>query len=160
MKKEINKKLALGFTLLETLVVIAIVAIISSIVVLSIFSSGQTRGLEKEASMISVILEEARNNSAGVLNGSNYGVKIFSDRVVVFPAPNYVEGGANNKVYSLSDSSDYSITNISLANSSDTIIFKKINGGTDTYGSFRITLKSDTNQYKTIQISATGLISR
>jgi prepilin-type N-terminal cleavage/methylation domain-containing protein len=154
-----NQKLTTGFTLVEMLVVIVIIGILSTMTGYYFIGGQRTKGLEKEASMIAITLEETKTNSATTMGKTNYGVKFFSNKIVVFPAPTYVEGGTNNKTLLLSDSSDFSITTPTFG---DTVIFKKMTGATEggINGTFRVIQTSDPTKYKTIEIKATGLISR
>ncbi|HET8731764.1 MAG TPA: type II secretion system minor pseudopilin GspH [Moraxellaceae bacterium] len=65
---------ARGFTLLEVLMVVLLVGIISSVVVVSVNTSGPERALPEEAQRLAALLEQAGNEA--VMQNREYGLRV------------------------------------------------------------------------------------
>ena len=125
-----------GFTLLEILFGIAILAIAITIVTLSFSKINENIALDKSVDIAILVLDEARSSALAAKSGSQYGVNIESLQL------NPLVG----------------IRNISLSGGGTSVIFNKLTGATSQSGSFEIYLKETSTTYKTINISTTGII--
>lgn len=63
-----------GFTLLEVLMVVLLVGIISSVVVMSVNTSGPERALPEESQRLAALLEQAANEA--VMQNQEYGLRV------------------------------------------------------------------------------------
>ncbi|MCR4334584.1 MAG: type II secretion system GspH family protein [Patescibacteria group bacterium] len=128
-----------GFTIIEILVGIGILVIVATLSVSSFFGYSQKEILDKSVLKIESLLEEAR--SAG------YGVHFSSNQI------NFFNG--NNEEYILPNSI---VINVELIDEGNDIIFDKIAGTTDQYGTITVSLSTNADLKKTIIIYKTGLI--
>ena len=103
-----NKK---GFSLVEIIMVMAVIGIVVAIVVVNF---GQTRNqtlLEEGQASIINALEIARNRAASGVGDTNHGVRIEPDKVIVFEGDSYTGTGQETLLSPLStDHIDSEIT--------------------------------------------------
>lgn len=143
-----------GFSLVETIVVVAIAAVISGIVLFSISSLRNTNSLKQNVTEARAFIEEARSLSISGKNNLAYGVQLQSDRIIMFAGTTSVQ---YKKL--IFDTNSSTISNISLGGGGSVILFKKLTGGTDNFGSFKIKMNSNQSSSSTINIASTGIIS-
>jgi len=141
-----------GFSLVETLVVIAIISIVVGVAIMN-FGQARSKALleEGQASIIDV-LELAKNRAAsGVGNTvTNHGVRIESDKIIIFEGSDYITG--NNKATTTMPSS------VLLGPSSGfDIIFGRISATSSTGTTIQITHPSGATT--SVSVEKTGLIS-
>ncbi len=147
----------MGFTLVEIAVVLGISFAIIAVVSFSFSSFKNNSSLEKSVAQAKSVLEEARYDSVSGKSNYAYGVKVETDKLTLFQGPSYSSSSTQNKVYSF-DTNTSTIDTISLNGGGSEILFKKITGNTDSYGTFRIKMISD-NKSATIRVTGTGIIS-
>lgn len=155
MKKE--KKLSRGFTVFEILIVLTIIATLSSIIVTSFSQFRNTKILDTGVENTVSILAKARGNTLSSKNSFQYGVHLEATQVVLFRGGTYTVGDSNNEV-SLLDSS-LEISTIALTGGGSNVIFDRLTGKTSQGGTIIIRVKSDVSKTKTITINGTGLVS-
>lgn len=136
-----------AFTLVEILVVIGILAAVSSVVIFSFFSFSKQQSLNSGALNVMSVLNEARSLAMSSKDFSNYGVHINPNSVVLFEN-NF---GANNKEYNIGG-----YVTISSDIVGGEVLFNKVTGGTADNGTITISLASDPSQNKIITIYGTG----
>ncbi len=142
-----------GFTLLEILMVIAIMGILITIIISSFSILNKSQALEKSVRQGASIVSQARSLTLSSKEDSNYGVHFESSALTLFKGPTYSALDANNIVTPLNNL--VSITNIALTGGGSDVVFKRLNGSINTPGTITYTLSSKT---KSLTISATGLI--
>jgi len=145
-----------GFTMLETIIVIVIGAILLSVAFYSFSSLQNNSSIQKNVSQVKSLLEEARFSSVSEKSDYAYGLHLQSDRITSFRGLTYNATDTENTIQLLDGAT---IDNISLNGGGSDVIFNKITGSSDTFGTFRIKLIEDVNQNTTIRISRTGIIS-
>jgi len=150
------KKFTDGFTMVETLAVITIGVLLISVVFYSFSSLRNNSSLQKNVSQAKAILESARYLSISEKSDYSYGVHLQSDRLITFRGSVYISTSTTNSTQLFDGAT---LDNISLSGGGSDIIFNKITGGTDTYGTFRIKSSKDFSQNKIIRIAGTGIIS-
>jgi len=141
-----------GFTLLEIIIVIAIMVVISTISVRSYFNIREKQAIQKDADSVVATIEKAKSLSSNRKNDSSYGVKIASSTVTVFSGSTYANGNVILK-YDLEESVKISTT--SLSSHGTEISFDKITGTPSATGT--ITL-SNASYSKIVTIYGTGII--
>jgi type II secretory pathway pseudopilin PulG len=151
-----NQKLLGGFTLIETLAAIAISVFLISITFYSFSSLRNNSSLQKDVSQAKSILEEARYSSISEKGDYSYGVHLQSDGLVSFRGSVYNSADAQNNTQLFDDAT---IDNISLNGGGSEVIFSKITGSTNNFGTFRIKSLKDPNKSTTIRVIETGVIS-
>lgn len=156
MKSFFKKTKKSGFTLIEVLVVMVIVGVIAGLILGSLSKYRFEQTLRVEALSIVSIINDARYKTLASLNSSQYGIHINNNSVVSFSGSSYNQNNQSNFVHTLPDGLE--IVNISISGGSD-IIFERLNGKTTNVGSFKLVVKNNNSKSRTINISATGLVS-
>ena len=146
-----------GMTLFEVIGVVAIVGVMASIAALSFsnFHSGQS--LPNTVDEVTSLLDQARSRTLAGDSGIQYGVHIQNDRAIFFSGGTYSSTSTTN-ITMLFDSL-ITIASTTLQGGGSEIIFNKLTGETNQYGSFIIKKTSTSNGQKTITVSKTGLVS-
>lgn len=145
-----------GFTLVEILIVISVVGIMASVVLYNFSAKRNTQVLSNTEDEVVALVSEARSRTVSAEENMQYGVHFQSNRVVLFQGATFVDGAGENREISIDPV--ITITSIALAGSSTDVVFKKMTGETDTYGSLVIKNTSSFQQ-KTITISRAGFVS-
>jgi type IV fimbrial biogenesis protein FimT len=146
-----------GFTLVEMLVVLAIIAILLLIAIPQFNKFRQAEVLNAASRDVLSSLEKARSNTLSSVNSSEYGVHFQSDQVIIFKGLTYSVGAVTNESISISEPA--SITNVTLggvSGSTGNVYFNRLYGAPSTTGTVTI---STSSLSKTITISATGAAS-
>lgn len=149
-----NKK---AFTLVELIVSIGIISLILAVVVPSISNSRNTRFLIQANQDILTALNKARSNAISSVGGDSHGVYIESNKVTVFEGSAYNQLDSKNQVTLLDKNIE--INSFSLNGGGASIVFAKLSGSTNQYGTINLRVKSDTAKNKTITISRNGIIN-
>ena len=145
----LNKR---GFTLVETLIVLAIIAILSAVAVRSYYLLREKQSIQKDADSIVSVIEDAKNMSLNRKNDSSYGVNFSSSTVTVFAGATYANG---NKISTYNLESNVTISALALTSSSTEIDFAKITGAPNATGSI---ILSTPSYSKIVTIYGTGII--
>jgi len=145
-----------GFTLLEVLVAVAIFAIILGIAIVTSRSFSNTVNLDNSGKIIGANIKLAKTRSVGALNDTNYGVHFESDRIVVFAGDTFDAGDAANKAANLSDTVE--IYDVSLNGGGPDLVFNRLTGTTDNFGTIGIRLVKNPSETKQVVINQEGQI--
>ncbi len=151
-----NRKYNSGITIIETIVSVAIMLVLFSIVSFSVSALKNNSSIAKNVAMTKAVFEEARYESISGKDNNNYGVKILSDRLVLFPGTAYDSTNVLNKTYLYDNAST---TNVSINGDGTQVVYDKIVGSTNNYGTFVVRVANDASKNKTIRILGTGLVS-
>ncbi|OHA28585.1 MAG: hypothetical protein A3C08_02425 [Candidatus Taylorbacteria bacterium RIFCSPHIGHO2_02_FULL_47_18] len=143
-----------GFTLLEVVVSIAGLAMILSAGWFSFSSYAVRRELESGAARVSALITEARSKTLAGENNSAYGVHFEQDRAVLFRAPTYVSGSAENKMEILARRT--LISSIDFTDSE--VVFKRLTGGSVSSGSVTISVRGNPSLLKVITVELLGTV--
>jgi prepilin-type N-terminal cleavage/methylation domain-containing protein len=127
-----------GFTLIEILITISIIIIIISIVSPNFIEYKRQQVLKNTTEEVVSLLNKARNNTIASKESKNYGVRFFSDKVILFSGLTYTES-VDNEVVNFD--SYVTISNdggINLNGGSDEVVFSRLTGDVANYGSIKI----------------------
>jgi prepilin-type N-terminal cleavage/methylation domain-containing protein len=143
-----------GFTLMEILVVLGILAILTTIGMTSFRNSSVRVNLEQQSAIALSLVEEARNNSLASLNNSEYGIRFSSTTVTLFQGKTY-SSGASNKTHVFTNGVYASPINISGGND---IYFNRLTGEPSATGTVTFKITADQSLFKVLIINGTGII--
>ena len=146
----------MGFTLIEVLIGIAVLIILGAITWGGLTRFQRSLQLTGAVEDGVSLLADARTGTLSSLGKEQYGVHFQSDRVVLFRGVIYIVGDPDNREGALPRGVE--ISAISLAGGGSDVIFERLTGATDQYGSITYRLLADTSQMRTISILATGLV--
>lgn len=150
-----NSKFKKGFSIVEIVVVIAIMGVIAGFVSVSFSAFRNTKLLDSTAEDVLSLVNTARVKSISSENASVHGVHFETDRAVLFAGNVFTEPSASNVEINLSPAME--ISSVSLAGGGADIVFERITGETADYGSVIIRSKSDTSKTKTLKIKSAGV---
>lgn len=146
-----------GFTLIEILISVGIIALIGSLGLVSFIGSRRIRDLNVGTQSALAVMRLAQSKTLAAEGGEPWGVHLESDKYTLFPAQNsFSVMTASNTVYILP--STLEIANISLAGGGQDIIFQRITGKTAQSGAFELRVKSGAD-LALITIGASGEVS-
>ena len=144
-----------GFTIIESLVSVAITAIVATMLVWAFGSFREASGLSEAHSTILGILEDARARTLAAELNSAHGVHFQTDRAVLFRGNAYNAVATSNESYILPTT--VQISNISLGGPSD-VLFSRFVGTTTASGTITIQSISSPAKTRTITILQTGVV--
>ncbi|MBP9802786.1 MAG: hypothetical protein KBD14_00555 [Candidatus Pacebacteria bacterium] len=143
-----------GITAVETLIVIAIIVLIVSIVMPRFADMRNVQILQNSTLDVFNALNKARSNTLAGLNSQSYGVHFSTNQVIIFEGTVYDSSSASNEVINLDSRS--SISTISLSGGGSDIYFNRIYGKPNKTGTLTISVGSFT---KNVYIGSLGNIS-
>lgn len=144
-----------GFSAIELLIVIGLLGLFASIVSVSFSGFQNSSVLMVETENMVSFLSKARTDTLSSKNDTVYGVHFEIDRAILFDGSSYVPLDPDNVTVELNPK--VIVTNILLNGGGSDIVFKRLNGTTDAYGTISIALATATTTERTITIYATGL---
>lgn len=149
-----------GFTLIELVLVIAILSILAGIFITSFISAQKRSELDNSSQQIIAILKLAQNKTLASEQNSQYGVSFNTaaspHQYILFKGVNYVSRETSyDQVYSLPKTLGF--FGVSLDGGSE-VVFEKLTGTAKQSGNITLRLKTDISQSKTIYISNSGTV--
>lgn len=145
-----------GFTLIETLIAIAIIVILLAISIISISSYRDAKVVQTTANEIAFKLEEAKANSIAGKNSSAFGIHFTNNSYTYFQGNSYNLSDPNNITPSFPE--NYSIST-NLTGGATDIVFARLTGKPNIYGSITVQKDNSASTTKTISIGVLGDIS-
>ncbi len=152
-----SKSFQNGITILETLLTIAIISILVAIILPQFSKMKENQVAKNSIGDVASALRSAQSKSLASLDSSEYGVRLESDRVIIFKGKVFSEGAGDNEVTDII--SPASISNVTLNGVSATagdIYFERISGSPSKTGTITISTPSYT---RIVTVSATGAVS-
>ena len=150
-----NKNYKKGFTLVEVLIVLGILAILSVIIFSTFIEFRKNQALVMDTDTIVEVLRQARNQTLLSKGPSVYGVHFTSSKITLFTGENYVDNNVANQDFTL-NSTDTILT-INIVPAGADIVFNRLTGETVNFGTIVVSL-SGGSKSKTVTIYKTGLI--
>lgn len=155
-----NKNYKKGFGVVEILIVLAILALMSTVVLPPLYNFKNQQVLKNTTEDIITLINKARMETLASKNSHYYSVHFASDRAVLF----------TDGVFNQNDSTNYSVIfdnsvsipstgGINLSGGGSDLIFNRLTGDTDQNGTIVLQLNSDTSIKKTITIRKTGIVT-
>lgn len=148
-----------GISFLEIIIIIAVISIITAIVIPNLSSFRNQREIVNVKEDIISLLNEARNSTISSKNSTNYGVHIQTDRAILFPGDVFVDNVGNKQIDFHPSVNVPTTGGVNLSGGGDDVVFERLTGNTENYGTIVIQLVSDSSTQKTIRISSLGIIS-
>jgi len=144
-----------GVTLMEIIIVIAIMMILLALTIQSFSKLGAIRALDTNAQVILLELEKARSLTLASKNESQFGVHFATTSVTLFEGSTYDASSASTTVTYFNPA--VTITYIALTGSSTSVVFERLTGKTAQAGTITVTLSGQLSGTKTLRIYATGV---
>lgn len=151
-----NYKFIFGFGLLELLISISIIGVLSLIGLWYFTRATNMEALKKDAQGIIAIINEARTSSLASKNALKYGVHLEEFQTVLFEGDTYINGAVSNK-YQLFNQRVHKSSH-SLGGGGDDIVFSRLTGETNNFGTINIALINDSMSSTTISINQSGVV--
>jgi prepilin-type N-terminal cleavage/methylation domain-containing protein len=145
-----------GFTLIEILVVIAIIGIITAITIPQLSGVQQRQVARHHVEMIETFFFDARARTLSSQELSSYGIVLSQDSIGVFQGTSYAVGG--DLIDQFEFESGFSLSSINL-NSGDSFSFARLSGAVTNTGSFTLSSADGTIEY-VFTVTPTGLLER
>ncbi len=158
--KRLKRESGAGFTLIEIIIVIAVLTVIGAIAITSFISFQKTPQLNNASEEIINILRIAQNKTLSSEGNSQYGVyfdiTVSPQQYILFKGSSYPSRNASfDQVYLIPDITEFYAINTGGANE---IVFDKLTGSTKNSGNVSLRLKDDNSQTKIIYIDNSGVI--
>ncbi len=144
-----------GFTLIETLIGVTIIVVISTIVAMQVSSFAKKQKIDNSVDESIALLNEARSRTLSADGGNQYGVRVGSSSLELFTGSTY-SSASTNKIVALPSGIT---TVVSIAGGGTDVVFARMTGDTNQYGTIVIKDSTTTVGQKTITLSKTGVAS-
>lgn len=145
-----------GVSFVELITALAILAILASIVTNFFSGFRESKVLDTGIEDVASLLNEARLSTLSSKSGSQYGVHFETSRLVFFRGSSFTEPDVNNKEVILNSALE--IPNISLNGGGSDVVFERLTGKTDQYGTITMRVKNNPSRSIIITIEQTGIV--
>lgn len=142
---------------MEIIISLTIFLILAIIVVSSFSSFRNNQELTNAVQETINLLNLARSKTLSSEGSSQYGVHFESSRIVLFKGVSFSESNPDNNVAVFS--SLIEISAINLNGEGNNLVFQRLTGKTDNYGTITLGIKSDVSKTKIIDIKNTGIVN-
>jgi prepilin-type N-terminal cleavage/methylation domain-containing protein len=146
-----------GFSIVETLIALAILAILAGILIGSFGGFRRRSVVDASAQNIASLLREARAFTLASRDNASWGVHFESSNATLFKAPIFSLGAADNKRIILDGA--VSLATTSITGGGSDIIFHKLSGRTSNAGTTTILRIDDPTITRVVTVSVTGVIA-
>jgi Tfp pilus assembly protein FimT len=150
------RNLTRGISLIEIVVIMAIVGLMISVAVPGLVSFRKNQSIQNSTNSLMSLLDEARTKTLASFNTNFYSVKIESSRAILFTGSTYSSIDVNNKI--ILYESPVVLNSTALNGSGSVISFDRLKGTTSQYGT--ITLGIPSGVSKIVTVSSGGVITR
>jgi Tfp pilus assembly protein FimT len=146
-----------GITLVEVLLVVALLTLFSTFVIISFSGLRQNQALKNAEEELRALFIEAKSRTLGSEDSSSFGVHLEASRAVLFKGETFTEPSDDNKEYTLNSSVE--LVNITLSGGGSDVVYERLTGGVSTAGTFILRRVADTTDFVTFTITQTGVVS-
>lgn len=148
-----------AFTLIEILISVSIMLLIIAVVVPPLTKNRQDKLLLQSTDDVVSLLNKARSDTLSSVNGEAYGIKFENDRVIFFTGPTYDASATSNKITYLQNGITIPLGSLVLNGSATNVLFNRLTGATNQYGTIQIQVTNDASKSKIITVSKTGIVT-
>ena len=145
-----------GFSSVELMVVVAIILFLGTIGLVNYVSFRNQSELSVWANNVVETASLAKNKTLQAEYGEQHGIHFEADKFVLFRGLVYSAASASNVIYTLPTSLE--IASISLNAATSDVVFKKVTGRSDNYGSVVLRQNTGDNNSITINIDSSGSV--
>ncbi len=145
-----------GLTFIEIIIAIAIILIIIVFSLISLNTFKENQSLKNAVNEAISLINQARSKTLSSQDFSQYGIHFELSRAVLFKGTTFSEIDASNIVFILPDSVE--ISDINLNGGGVNLVFQKLTGKTDEYGTVVFRAKNNISKTETIDIKSTGIV--
>jgi prepilin-type N-terminal cleavage/methylation domain-containing protein len=142
-----------GFTLVEVLLVIMIIGLLSSASWAYFAAFRENVVLNESVSSILAALDTARSKTLAGEKASAWGVHFDNQQVIIFQGLVYSSGAPGNDPIVLDNKIE--VTEVLVGGGND-IVFKRLTGETDNFGTITVSLMNNPDKVKQIRIEGSG----
>jgi type II secretory pathway pseudopilin PulG len=151
---KITPKKILGFTLLETLISVVIVMLLAAAGFAVFYSFKKNSELSVWSNNLLEVTNIAKQRTMQSEGASSYGIHFNEDSFVMFSGLSFDAASASNQIYILPETLE--IADISLVSATPDVVFSRITGRVENYGTVVIRQKSDNTLNMVVHIDPSG----
>lgn len=152
---KINKNNSFGFTFLEMIIAIAILALLIAVALPKFSAFKNSQVVSNSAEEIISAVSKARSQTLSSVASSEYGVHFDTNQIVIYKGTSYSSSDASNEIVKIV--SPATISNISLTGGVSEFYFDRLSGAPSKTGTVTVSVSGASS--KTITISASGAAS-
>lgn len=145
-----------GLTIIEIIIAVAILVAITVFTLVTLNTFRENQSLKNAVNETVSLINQARSKTLSSQDFSQFGVHFEPSRAVLFKGTIFSEPNSENIVLTVPSSIE--ISSISLNGGGTNLIFEKLTGKTDEFGTIVFRVKNDVLKTKTIDIKNTGII--
>ncbi|RJQ33650.1 prepilin-type N-terminal cleavage/methylation domain-containing protein [Candidatus Parcubacteria bacterium] len=144
-----------GFALVELLICIAIIMILAAMTYVAYGTTNTHKVLDTEALKVITKLREARSLTLAAKNDEQWGVHFASSSITLFEGSSYDSNADSNVLINLHP---HITLTPELEGGGSDVIFERLSGDTEQYGTTTISLIASSTMKRTIVIYQTGVV--
>ena len=156
--QKVPKKLKDGYTLLEILIVVAVLVVIATLTAEPLLTYYRNIRFQGAVENVLTMLDEARKSTLSSYESSQYGVHFEAERVVLFKGDTFVDLDPDNDEFYFSN--EVTISTTSFTGGGDDVLFERITGETGNSGTLGVSLLIGATTTKVITIHQSVFIPR
>ncbi|OGZ96035.1 MAG: hypothetical protein A3I44_00055 [Candidatus Sungbacteria bacterium RIFCSPLOWO2_02_FULL_51_17] len=146
-----------GFTAIEVLIAVVVTAVLVAIVLSGFASFRETAELTRAADSVIDVLKQARVQTLASQYSAQYGARFASSTAVLFRGSTFASDPASHATTTFPALVE--VSSIALAGGGADVVFKRLTGETDNFGSITLHAKRIGAKTKIITIYASGIFS-
>jgi len=152
--KKMLKENKNGFSLIEIIIVVAILSVLAATVVSGFIAFNKNSTLKNNSEEFVSVVKLAQNQAMSSENYSRYGIHIDKDsspnKYVLFQGDTYNEEATTNQTYNLDNSMEFGDDGLNQ------VVFERLTGFPDQSGSVSLQIRNEPSKSKTIDITNSG----
>lgn len=140
-----------GFTFVEVLVTLGIIAIVMGVSITSFVSYSKKQSLEAGTAALVAALRDARAQTLASVGGTQYGVNIEQRQFTFFQGSSYSTSSPSNEPFVFG-------SHVVASSTRPYFVFQRITGNAVASGTIDVYLDSDPSTKRSVKVEATGII--